>query len=381
MMQIHRIELDHVEVPFSEPIRIGDSELTVRSSILIRVYEEDWMGLGEIAPPLSAFAQDENDPIERAWEEMVGPVLTHFFQSQPENFYAAIKDLASAPGSPEVRSGLETALWDLEGQKQNCPIYQLLDGKKNIFEGCLVVGLHDNVDSLLEQIRRYLVSDGYRRVKVRIQPGWDEEPLSAIRQHLPRNLKLMADAAGSYDPSDRQNLIALESFDLQYIEDPFPEDAIEACPILHHEMRTPICLGKRLLNSEAIHQAVARNACQVVSLSPARLGGLLETKRLAKWLEREGIPAMTGSAMELGIGSMAGLHVQSLSGMFYPTDISSSFRWYQDELIRPWLSVRGGEFNLSKSPGLGILLSEKALKQYSQKTENRFRRNYVGQRS
>ena len=128
---------------------------------------------------------------------------------------------------------------------------------------------------------------------------------------------------------------------------------------------------------EAVREAVSRNWCQAVNLVLPHLGGIHVARQLAKWLEREGIEVWAGSIAEMGIGSTAALHFASLLPNRHPTDVASSFRCFKDEIIRPWLNVRGGEFVLGSQPGLGIQISEKALHQYSRRSEKYFRRNYL----
>ena len=375
-MSIHRVDLDHVAIPFSKPYRDGEMRLDQRESILIRVFEEDWVGIGEVAPPLDALAEEDSNAIEDPWQDLAGPLITALFQADCVEVPEIINALDASGAGRAARCGLQTALWDLQGQKQNRPVYQLLGGKRRSVVAGLCLGWCDSVDELMEQIRSFLLSDGYRRVKIGIRPGWDLEPLETVRRNFPPNLKIVADGGGRYDPQQMADLIALDPCGLVCLEDPFPMETADACFLLRREMTTPLCLGQRLEGVEAVRQAVENEYCDMVNLNLSRLEGIEQARHLAQWLDREGVPVWVGSGVELGVGSVSAVHLASLSAMTYPTDAASSFRWYNDEVIRPLLTVRSGEFTLSKAPGLGIELSEKALKLYSKRSQSFLRRKY-----
>ena len=74
---------------------------------------------------------------------------------------------------------------------------------------------------MLKQVQ-LAVEKGYQRVKLKIRPGYDVEPVALIRQHFP-NLSLMVDANSAYTLADLPQLQRLDHYQLAMIEQPFAQ--------------------------------------------------------------------------------------------------------------------------------------------------------------
>src|SRR3990167_10800080 len=226
------------------------------------------------------------------------------------------------PGIP----GVETAFWDLEAQKRGLPLHKLLGGERINVESGLAVGIYPSVGALLAAIERYLV-EGYKRVKVKIQPGWDVEPLLAVRGEFGR-LKLMADANCAYSRNDVDHLKALDDFEMMMIEQPLPKGDLEGHATLQAMMSTPICLDESATDLRTLRKAIEFGSCRIVNIKIQRVGGLKHAKEMHDLCSQAGIPVWGGTMPELGIGGAQTLHLSTLPNFHFPTDVESSKRWF-----------------------------------------------------
>ena len=178
-MKIDRVTLTHIRIPLTEPFRISNGEVSEKESILVGVASEGLIGYGE-ASPMSGGFYSSHTP-ESTWDALARIIIPKLQQKHELSVETVNVVLDKILDEPFARAGVETAFWDLEAQAQNKPLYQLLGGAKKEIPSGLAVGIYPTIKELLAAIEKYLV-DGYARVKIKIQPGWDSEPLRAIRR-------------------------------------------------------------------------------------------------------------------------------------------------------------------------------------------------------
>jgi len=322
-MSVHRVDVDHIAMQFERPYPAGKKRLKERHLLILRVYEEEWIGIGEVTLPLEDFYHQEAESVvEAAWREMTESVLDRFFHFPEENFEEDLTALSKIDADPALLCGLETALWDLEGQKRNQPLHKMLGARQTIVLAGLETHPDATSDIIISQLDRYLKSDGYRRVKVAIHPDNPVELLRVLRKNLPPNLKIAADAGGRFKPDELKVLSRMEDYHLDFLQDPFAPDTPDKVYEELNELlpNTPICLGKQFKDPESLRQAADKELCQVACLIPSRLGGIQATRQLARWMQQEGFSAWMGSECESGIGTTAGvsLILNSLKEMTRP---------------------------------------------------------------
>jgi o-succinylbenzoate synthase len=275
--------------------------------------------------------------------------------------------LDQAGGNFYARAGIETAFWDLQAQSEGVPLYRALGGTTDTVESGLAVGIYPSIKDLLGAIERYL-KEGYVRVKVKIQPGWDYEPLREIRKTF-GDISLMVDANCAYNGTDISHLKKLDEFNLVMVEQPLSKDDLEGHARLQRELTTPICLDESAADVPTVMRALQLGSCRIVNIKIQRVGGLKHAVEMHDVCARAGIPVWGGTMPELGIGGAQTVHLATLSNFMFPTDVESSLRWFVDDIVDPLIEVREGKITIPEGSGNCFPLNETKLRKYSVREE------------
>jgi len=359
-MKIERITLTHVRIPLVEPFKISNGEVSEKDGILVGVASEGVVGWGEASPMSGGFYS--LDTPESVWDDLVGKLIPGVLRKRPNSLGDVNALLDGTDASPFAKAGLETAFWDLEAQKLNEPLFRTLGGTTGSIESGLAVGIYPTVNKLLAAIERYL-REGYKRVKIKVQPGWDIEPLLAVRGEFGR-IPLMVDANCAYTQKDLDHLKAFDDFELLMIEQPLAKEDLEGHATLQAMVQTPICLDESAKDSATVRKAIDMKSCRIVNIKIQRVGGLMHAKDIHDLCTQAGVPVWAGTMPELGIGGAQTVHLGTLSNFAYPTDVESSSRWFVDDIIEPLIEVKNGLITIPPGTGNCYTVSEPKLKQY-----------------
>jgi O-succinylbenzoate synthase len=346
-MKIERITLTHVRVPLVEPFRISNGSVSEKDGIIVAMTSDGVTGYGEASPMSGGFYSD--DTPESVWTMLAGELVPALYGLGDVTIESANRLLQSMSRSPFASAGIETALWDIEAQKGGRPLYAELGAQRRPVDSGLAVGIYPTIGDLLTAIERSMV-EGYKRLKIKIQPGWDVEPLTEVRRAF-GNITLMVDANCAYSRSDIDHLKRLDEFGMIMIEQPLHKDDIEGHAALQAVMTTPICLDESAKDCATVREAIRMKSCKIVNIKIQRVGGLQNAKAMHDLCAEAGIPVWAGTMPELGIGGIQTAHLAMLPNFLYPTDVESSRRWFTDDIIRPLIEVHDGVIEIA--PGYG----------------------------
>jgi O-succinylbenzoate synthase len=210
----------------------------------------------------------------------------------------------------------------------------------------------DSVPELLDAVGGYL-DEGYLRIKLKIEPGWDVEPVRAVRERFGDDLLLQVDANTAYTVADARHLARLDPFDLLLIEQPLDEEDVRGHAELAKTVRTPICLDESITSARAAAPAIALGACSIVNVKPGRVGGYLEARRIHDVCAAHGVPVWCGGMLETGLGRAANVALAALPGFTLPGDTSASDRYDRTDITEPFRLDRG-HLAVPTGPGLGV---------------------------
>jgi O-succinylbenzoate synthase len=258
-----------------------------------------------------------------------------------------------------AKCAIEAALLDAELGATGLSLQSHLGGTRRRVAAGVSVGLFDTIAETLKTVDGYL-ADGYRRVKLKIEPGRDVDWVAAIREAYPQ-LPLQVDANGAYRAEDADQLERLDGLGLLLIEQPLPDDDLLGHAALAERLATPICLDEPLVSLDATRAALALRACSVVNLKAARVGGLLEAVRIHDHCVSAGVALWCGGMLESGIGRAASVALASLPGFTLPGDLSASGRFYERDLITEPFVLVDGRLDVPTGPGLGVVVDLDAL--------------------
>jgi O-succinylbenzoate synthase len=250
-----------------------------------------------------------------------------------------------------AKAALETALLDAELRAAGMPLASYLGGTTDRVRAGVSVGIMDSVPALLDAVEGYL-AEGYVRIKLKIEPGWDVEPVRAVRERF-GDILLQTDANTAYTLADAQHLKRLDAFDLLFHEQPLEEEDIAGHAELAKLITTPICLDESIVSAAIAADAIARGACSVINIKPGRVGGYLEARRIHDVAMAHGVPVWCGGMLETGIGRAANAALASLPGFTLPGDVSASNRYYAQDLTPPFV-LDAGHLHVPSGPGIGV---------------------------
>jgi len=338
MTRIARAELHELTLPLVEPFVISGGAVTERRSLIVVLHDDaGHVGYGECPPFHLPFYSEETlagarDLIERVLLPRVS--AREFDDPIPEAIAAVLRE--GVRGNWFARAGVETAAWDLEAHARGTGLAALLSERLGVTPAAAVdcgVALGIPPDRNADVLTRWVadaVARGYRRVKIKVAPGWDSVPVRAARAGMAgTELPLTVDANGAYEwPQDERALRALDDAGLLYIEQPLHPDELVGHARLAEALHTPVCLDETLRDARAARQVIALNGPTVWNIKVHRVGGLTEVCAIYRLAAEYGAKLWAGTMPESGIGSQAALAAAALPLFVYPSDLEPSSRWF-----------------------------------------------------
>ena len=349
-MKVTGFELRRVAVPLIAPFRTSFGVEHDRDILLVKALSDTAEGWGEcVAMHAPLYSSEYADAAEAVLRDHLLPALL------------AAGDLTGAlvasvlepfKGHRMAKAAAEMAVLDAELRTAGMPLASYLGAVRDRVDCGVSVGIADQVDVLLDEVERHIAA-GYRRIKLKIEPGWDVRPVAAVRDRFGDGLVLQVDANAAYTLADARHLAQLDAFGLLLIEQPLVEEDIRGHAALAKVVRTPICLDESIVSAAAAADAIALGACSIVNIKAGRVGGYLEARRVADVCAANGIPVWCGGMLETGLGRAANVALAALPNFTLPGDTSASSRYWRQDLTAPF-ELSDGQLAVPQGPGLGV---------------------------
>ncbi|HEX6185428.1 MAG TPA: o-succinylbenzoate synthase [Pyrinomonadaceae bacterium] len=362
-LRIEHVALHRVRVRLVEPFRISNGSVAEKDCVLVEATTDRGVtGWGEASPMSGSFYSDDTpETVWRALSETLVPLALGADEIDAPRFYERLRGV---PGEAFAKAGLEGALWDAHARTLGVPLCESLGAKSRPVPSGLAVGIYDTVEELVERVERYL-AEGYRRVKIKIQPGWDVLPVEAVRARFPR-VPLMVDANAAYTLADAEVFRRLDAYELMMFEQPLARGAHADSAELQRQLRTPVCADESADSLADVDEIVRLGAARIVNIKIQRVGGLSEARLMLERVRAAGLGCWLGTMPELGVASAQGLHLAALEGFDYPTDIEASARWFVDDIIEPQIEIdREGFISPPTGAGTGYEVSREKVRAYA----------------
>ena len=349
-MKLTGIELRRISLPLVTPFRTSFGVERDRDVLLVRAVTGDAEGWGEcVAAAEPRYSSEYADGAADVLRRFLVPAVAAAGDLDPE---AAGQAMAFVKGHRMAKAALELAVLDAWLRAAGRSLAGHLGATRDRVPAGVSVGIHDSVPELLDAVAAYL-DQGYLRIKLKIEPGWDTGPVAAVRERFGDDLLLQVDANAAYTLADAGHLAALDRFGLLLIEQPLAEDDLAGQAELAGRLATPICLDESITSAKAAVDAVALGACRIVNVKAGRVGGYLEAKRLHDACRPLGVPLWCGGMLETGLGRAANVALAALPGFTLPGDTSASDRYYRQDLTAPFV-LTDGHLAVPRGPGIGV---------------------------
>lgn len=356
-MRVERLDLRLLRLPLAHFFETSFGRVHDRHFLLVTAVADGVEGWAECVAEASPYYSPETT--ETAWHvitEFIAPRVLSASLDHPQDLPGVV---AAVRGHQMAKAAVEMAVWDLFARQQRVPLARLLGGQAARIPAGVSIGIQDSIDDLLRKVESELAA-GYRRIKIKIKPGWDVEIVRAVRRRF-GDVPLMADANAAYSLADSDHLRRLDEFGLMMIEQPLGYDDLFDHARLQKVLATPICLDESIHDARSATEAVEMGACRIINIKPGRVGGHAESIRVHDACAARAVPVWHGGMLESGVGRAHNIHLASLPNFTLPGDIAASRRYYVPDLIDPEIEVAAdGTIEVPIGPGIGVnILSDR----------------------
>jgi O-succinylbenzoate synthase len=366
-MRLLELELRRIGIDLVVPFRTSFGTEASRDILLVHVTTDRGDGWGEcVAMSQPVYSAEFVDGAQLVVRDHLWPVLAAAGEVTAADVSRLLEHLH---GHPMAKAALEMAVLDAELRATDRSLHDLFGGDRDRIPSGVSVGIFPTIDELLAQVQGY-VDDGYARIKLKIEPGWDLEPVRLVRDLIGPDLPLQVDANTAYGRTDVEHLCRLDEFDLLLIEQPMAEDDLLGHAQLASASATPVCLDESIVSLRTAADAIDLGAAEIINIKPGRVGGYLTARRIHDLCLDRAVPVWCGGMVETGIGRAANAALAALPGFTLPGDISASSRFYARDIVTEPITVEDGHVRVPTGPGLGFELDHDFLDEITTATEH-----------
>jgi O-succinylbenzoate synthase len=353
-IHLARIRLREIKLALKEPFRISSGVVSERRILLLELEDSDgtsvWAECVAFESPI--YSPETVDTAWLALREWLAPRLIGRPIAGPEAVHDVLE--RGIAGHNMAKAAVEMGCWALAAQREGVSLSKRLGRARDRVPTGISIGIQATPDALVERARR-AVADGYRKIKVKIQPGSDVAFVRAVREALGSSVELMADANSAYSLADAPTLQQLDEFGLLMLEQPLHRDDLYRHSILQRKLRTPICLDESVVDVQRCEDMIALDSGRIVNIKPGRVGGFTVSRAIHDVCLANGLPVWCGGMLESGIGRAYNVALASLPNFSLPGDLSPSARYWERDVVTPeWTMDAEGMVRVPDRPGIGV---------------------------
>ncbi|WP_062206165.1 o-succinylbenzoate synthase [Demequina salsinemoris] len=353
-MRITHVALRTLELPLVAPFTTSFSTQTHRRVLVLELHAHidgvevvGWGECGALSEPV--YSEEYTAGVIDVMTTYLFPMLFEAQRTTPLTAETVAHHLERIVGHRMAKAAVEMAVLDAQLRAAGTSFADYLGVTRESVPSGVSIGIQGSIPQLLDVVQGYLDA-GYVRLKLKIKPGWDLDPVRAVREAHP-DTPLQVDANAAYTLVDANHLAKLDEFNLLLIEQPLGEDDMRQHAELATRMRTPMCLDESVVSATKAADAIAMGAAQIINIKPSRVGGYLEARRIHDLARSHGIAVWCGGMLETGIGRAANAALAGMPGFTLPGDISASDRFYAEDITEPFV-IEDGFLAIPREPGL-----------------------------
>ena len=349
-MRIEKLVLREIHMNLVSPFETSFGRTTLRRILLVEAEVNGISGWGECTAGEGPYYSYED--VETAWHVL----REHLWPMMKGMEFGAASEvqgmLSRVRGHNMAKAALETAVWDADAKYNNLPLWRLLGGTQTEIPCGVSIGIQATIPELIAKVEKELAA-GYQRIKIKIKPGKELEPVRALRERFPR-IRMMVDANSAYTLADAPLLKQLDPFHLMMIEQPLGYDDIYSHAALQLKLDTPICLDECIHDVENARAAIDLKACRIINIKLGRVGGHASARAIHDLCQSRNIPLWCGGMLESGIGRAHNIAMSTMPDFVLPGDVSASKRYWTEDIVEPEVEVTDkGTIRVTDEPGIG----------------------------
>ena len=354
-LNLSSITLREIHLPLKEPFRISSGVVKDRRICLLELQDSDGtVGWSEcVAGEQPNYSSETIDTAWHAMKEWLARRVIDVRIEHPNQVFAILD--RHLRGHNMAKAAIEMGCWDVAARQAGVPLSKLLGGTRDRVPTGISIGIQANPAALAQRARA-AYEQGYKKIKVKIEPGSDIDFVRAVREELGASVHLMADANSAYTLADADHLAQLDQFNLIMLEQPLGRDDLVRHAKLQQRMKTPICLDESITDVDRAEDMIALKAGRIVNIKPGRVGGFTISKGIHDVCQQNGIPVWCGGMLESGVGRAHNVALASLPNFSLPGDLSPSARYWAQDIVTPeWTMDAEGMVHVPLGkPGIGV---------------------------
>jgi O-succinylbenzoate synthase len=365
-MKIESVTLREIHMPLVHFFETSFGRVHSRRILLASVDADGVRGWGECVAGEDPYYSSEWT--ETAWSTIKRYLAPLLLQSEMHSGRDCAARFGRVRGHRMSKAALENAVWDAEARQKQQPLWKLLGGTRREIACGVSIGIQDSPEQLLQKIETELAA-GYRRIKIKVKPGWDVNVLEKIRARW-ADIVLSVDANSAYTLDQVEHLRKFDAFKLLMIEQPLWNDEIYLHARLQKSIESTICLDESIRNARDADFALEIGACRILNIKVGRVGGFGEAKKVHDVALRHNIPVWCGGMLESGVGRSHNIALSTLENFRLPGDVSASKRYWKEDIIEPEVEVRpDGMIAVRDVPGTGYHIREDLVQKFTVREE------------
>lgn len=354
-IRLRSITLREIRMALVEPFRISSGAADLRRILLLETRDADGFTAWSecVAGERPYFSPETIDTAWLAIREWLGPLALGEPFAGPDAVHPRLE--AAVRGHCMAKAAVEMGVWVLAAERAQQSLASLLGGTRARIATGISIGIQDRPEQLVDVVRRAL-AQGYRKAKIKVQPGADVAYVAAVREAVGDEAPLMVDANSAYTTADFDHLAALDRFGLMMIEQPLGRDDLLRHAALQRRLATPLCLDESITGLDRVDDMLELGAARIVNIKPGRVGGFATARAVHDRCAAAGIPVWCGGMLESGVGRACNVALASLPNFVLPADLSPSARYWQRDIVTPeWTMDATGQVTVPRDrPGLGV---------------------------
>ncbi len=350
-----RLALREIRLPLKEAFRISSGVVTERRILLLELHDADGIGVWAecVAGEQPNYSAETIDTAWHAITSWVAPRVIGHAIAGP----GSVHDLLARDfrGHPMAKAAIEMGCWALAAERAGVPLARLLGGTRTHIATGISLGIQATPEALVERALAARAA-GYRKIKLKIQPGADVAYVRAVREALGPDVALMADANSGYTIDDADHLVQLDAFGLTMIEQPLGREDLVQHAALQRRLATPLCLDESITDADRARDMLTLGSGRIVNIKPGRVGGFTSSIAIHDVCRAAGVPVWCGGMLESGVGRAYNVALASLPGFSMPGDLSPSARYWARDVVTPeWTMSDDGMVTVPLDrPGIGV---------------------------
>ena len=354
-IRLRSITLREIRMALVEPFRISSGAADLRRILLLETRDADGFTAWSecVAGERPYFSPETIDTAWLAIREWLGPLALGEPFAGPDAVHPRLE--TAVRGHCMAKAAVEMGVWVLAAERAQQSLASLLGGTRARIATGISIGIQDRPEQLVDVVRRAL-AQGYRKAKIKVQPGADVPYVAAVREAVGDEAPLMVDANSAYTTADFDHLAALDRFGLMMIEQPLGRDDLLRHAALQRRLATPLCLDESITSLDRVDDMLELGAARIVNIKPGRVGGFATARAVHDRCAAAGVPVWCGGMLESGVGRACNVALASLPNFVLPADLSPSARYWQRDIVTPeWTMDETGLVTVPRDrPGLGV---------------------------